>query len=125
MEEPSTTVFIWWGGMSFIAFLNVCLLVVTYRILKKKMSDLTATILYIHKCQFALASIYVVGCGFRSILPRGDIRRIVLVDSWISSVMIGRTVATIAELTFVAQWALILYEISIYIAKIFGPKPST
>ncbi len=56
------------------------------------------------------ATIYTLGCGFRSILPRGDIRRIVLFDSWISSVVIGRSVATIAELSFVAQWALILYE---------------
>ena len=60
--------------------------------------------------QFCLSGIYVLGCGFRSILPRGDIRHIVLVDSWISSVAIGRSVATVAELCFVTQWALLLYE---------------
>jgi len=35
----------------------------------------------------------------------------VLVDHWISAIAIGRTVATIAELAFVAQWAFILHEI--------------
>lgn len=64
----------------------------------------------IRKGQLFLSSLYTIGCGFRSVFPRGDIRRIVLFDSWISSVVIGRSVATIAELSFVAQWSLILYE---------------
>ena len=34
-----------------------------------------------------------------------------MVDHWISAIAIGRSVATIAELAFVAQWSLILYEI--------------
>jgi hypothetical protein len=38
--------------------------------------------------------------------------RLCLVDSWLSSVVVGRSVATIAELCFVAQWALILRETS-------------
>lgn len=58
-----------------------------------------------------LAAIYVFGCGFRSILPRGDVRRIVLVDHWISAIAIDRSVATIAEISFAAQWAFILFEI--------------
>lgn len=37
-----------------------------------------------------------------------DIARQVAVDSWLPSVIIGRTVATLAELCFVAQWALML-----------------
>jgi hypothetical protein len=53
----------------------------------------------------------VLGCAFRGLLPRADVQRIVLYDSWLSSVFVGRTVATIAELCFVAQWALILHEL--------------
>ena len=45
-------------------------------------------------------------------MPRGDVQRIGLLDSWISSVMVGRTVATLAELCFAAQWALFLREIA-------------
>jgi hypothetical protein len=50
----------------------------------------------------------VFGYAFRSFLPRADVQRIVLFDTWWSSVFVGRTVATIAELAFVAQWAIVL-----------------
>ena len=66
---------------------------------------------WVRKFHLALATIYVFGCGFRSFIPRGDVRRIVLIDHWISAIAIGRSVATVAELAFAAQWALMLYEI--------------
>jgi hypothetical protein len=59
-----------------------------------------------------LSAVYVLGCAFRSLLPRADVQRIVLVDSWLSSVLVGRSVATVAELCFAAQWALTLRELS-------------
>jgi hypothetical protein len=55
-----------------------------------------------------LCAAYVFGCAFRSILPRADVQRIVLFDTWLSSVAVGRTVATIAEVCFVIQWAIVL-----------------
>jgi hypothetical protein len=58
--------------------------------------------------QLLLSAAYVFGCAFRSVLPRADVQRIGLFDSWLSSVMVGRSVATVAELCFVAQWALLL-----------------
>jgi hypothetical protein len=58
--------------------------------------------------QLALSAAFVLGCAFRSALPRADVQRICLVDSWLSSVLVGRSVATVAELAFVAQWALLL-----------------
>jgi hypothetical protein len=54
---------------------------------------------------------YVFGCAFRSFLPRADVQRICLFDSWLSSVFIGRSVATVAELCFAAQWAIILRQL--------------
>ena len=39
-----------------------------------------------------------------------DIPRIVLIDSRLSSVLVGRSVATVAELCFAAQWALVLHR---------------
>jgi hypothetical protein len=62
--------------------------------------------------QLLLSAVYVAGCAFRSILPVVDIPRIVLVDSRLSSVSIGRSVATAAELCFAAQWALILHRMA-------------
>jgi hypothetical protein len=60
--------------------------------------------------QLLLSAVYVAGCAFRSSLPVVDIPRLVLVDSRLSSVLVGRSVATLAELCFAAQWALILHR---------------
>jgi hypothetical protein len=62
--------------------------------------------------QLLLAAGYVIGCGWRSWLPVYDVQRLVMVDSFWSSVIIGRAVATVAELCFAAQWALLLREVS-------------
>jgi hypothetical protein len=62
------------------------------------------------RMQLLLSAVYVIGCAYRSVLPVYDIPRIVLVDSRLSSVMAGRTIATVAELCFAAQWALILHR---------------
>jgi len=58
-----------------------------------------------------LCAAYVFGCAFRSFLPRADVQRICLFDTWLSSVVVGRTVATIAEICFVAQWAIVLHRL--------------
>jgi hypothetical protein len=60
--------------------------------------------------QLLLSAGYVAGCAWRSLLPVYDVPRLVLVDSWWSSVLVGRSVATFAELCFAAQWALILRD---------------
>jgi len=58
-----------------------------------------------------LCAVYVFGCAFRSFLPRADVQRICLFDTWLSSVLIGRSVATVAEVCFVVQWAIILHQL--------------
>ena len=60
--------------------------------------------------QLLLSAGYVAGCAFRCFLPVIDIPRIVLVDSRLSSVLVGRSVATVAELCFAAQWAFLLHR---------------
>ncbi len=62
------------------------------------------------KLQLALSAVYVAGCAYRSVFLVYDVPRICLTDSWLSSVLVGRSVATVAELCFVAQWALLLRE---------------
>lgn len=110
-SQIPTSVAIWWGGMSAIAVLNLILLIYSRKLLMSKMPSMSVMVQQVRKYQFLLASVYTIGCGFRSILPRGDVRRIVLVDHWISAIAIGRSVATLAELAFVAQWAFLLHEI--------------
>jgi len=63
--------------------------------------------------QLLLSAGYVFGCAFRSILPVYDIPRVVVVDSRLSSIVIGRSVATVAELCFAAQWALLLHGMAV------------
>jgi len=60
--------------------------------------------------QLILSALFVGGCAFRSIFPRADVQRICLYDNWLSVVLIGRAVATVAELAFMTQWAFLLGE---------------
>jgi hypothetical protein len=70
--------------------------------------------------QLLLSAAFVVGCGFRSIFPRADVQRIGLFDSWLSSVLVGRSVATVAELCFMAQWALLMHLLAREARSPFG-----
>jgi hypothetical protein len=58
--------------------------------------------------QLLYSALFVFGCAFRSIVPRADVQRICIIDSWVSAVAVGRLVATFAELGFAAQCALFL-----------------
>ena len=55
-----------------------------------------------------LSLVYVLVCGIRSVLPKADVQRICLFDTWFSSVLFGRSIATIGELAFAAQWAVLV-----------------
>ena len=114
MNQPSVHVLYWWICLSIIACINILLLFISFQILTNKMKKMPCDLFAIRKWQFIFSSFYVLGCAFRSFVPRGDIERIVLIDSWVSSILLGRSVATIAELCFVAQWSLILHEIGKY-----------
>lgn len=105
------TVMTWWTGLCCLAFVNFYLLLLIYRMHQRHKRNMSKQMIQLRNLMFILATLYTLGCGFRSVFPRGDLLRIVLYDSWISSVVIGRTVATIAELSFVAQWSLLLHEI--------------
>ncbi|HEY3783796.1 MAG TPA: hypothetical protein VGL55_00775 [Steroidobacteraceae bacterium] len=70
--------------------------------------------------QLLLSAVYVFVCAFRSVLPVYDIPRIVLVDSRLSRVIVGRSVATVGELCFAAQWALILHRLALLSHSPFG-----
>ncbi len=59
-----------------------------------------------------LAGIYTLGCGSRSIVPRADVERFCLWDTWFSNVFVGRSIATIAELAFAIEGAIVLYVMS-------------
>lgn len=95
-----------------MAAVNLSAWAVCAVVLYRKRGSLSGEDFYLRRLQLLLSAGYVAGCAFRSFLPVYDVPRIVMVDSWWSSVAVGRSVATIAELCFVAQWAVVLRTLS-------------
>jgi hypothetical protein len=93
---------LWWGMLTLVSGVNIAIWFLLYRQLGSA-SGIQLMLL--------LCAAYVFGCAFRSFLPRADVQRICLFDTWLSSVMVGRTVATVAEVAFAAQWAMILHQL--------------
>lgn len=101
---------IWWSALCAVSALNLGLWVYSFGTHRRATAGSTRQAA--RWPHLVLSGVYVLGCAFRSLLPRADVQRIVLVDSFFSSVLVGRSVATVAELCFVAQWALLLNELS-------------
>lgn len=106
----SNPVALWWGFLLVVSALNLVLLGalgVSYRNNAfggpRRAFALEPLAL--------LSAAYVLGCAFRAILPRADVQRICLFDTWLSSVLVGRSVATVAELCFAVQWAIVVHEL--------------
>ena len=100
----------WWSLLTLVSAINIAGWVLLYHYLQKpqtssfgKMSGMELMLL--------LCAAYVFGCAFRSFLPRADVQRICLFDTWLSNVMTGRSVATVAEVCFAAQWAIFLHQL--------------
>jgi len=88
----------WWSLLRGVSILNIALLALTA--------------LLVHPTgaagwtQLAAAAIFVLVCAFRSAFPRVDLERTVMVDHWLSSIVLGRSAATVAEMAFTLQFAL-------------------
>lgn len=104
------SVFIWWMLLCGLSAFNIIAWTLTARSLRRRRETLPAREYSLSKALLWLSALYVLGCAYRSLFPVFDVPRIVLVNSFLSSVAVGRSVATIAELSFVAQWALLLRE---------------
>jgi len=108
----SAEIFWWWFFLCTIAGFNILAWSLTALALERRQATLSPEDYYLRRAQLLLSAGYVLGCAFRSALPVYDIERFCLFDTWLSSVIVGRSVATFAELCFAAQWALLLREIS-------------
>jgi hypothetical protein len=96
---------IWWVTLTSVSLVNI----LVWFWVRKYLSQNNLAI----KWLTWLSGAYVFGCAFRSVLPRADVQRICLFDTWWSSVLVGRTVATLAEMAFVAQWAIVIYALAV------------
>jgi hypothetical protein len=99
----------WWGLLTLVSVVNIAIWFALYGTLHEPQTSAFggASI----QLMLLLCAGYVFGCAFRSFLPRADVQRICLFDTWLSSVMVGRTVATVAEVCFVVQWAIVLHQL--------------
>jgi hypothetical protein len=118
-------VWVWWSLLSAISLLNISLWIWTYGRLKTNKNAPIRQIQYLLR----LSAVYVFVCAFRSVFPRADVQKICLFDTWLSSVFVGRSVATVAELSFVAEWAIVIYllakqatsNVAMILAKLIVP----
>jgi hypothetical protein len=116
----SVSVISWRYFLCAAAAFNILVLFLSAIALKRRSDTWSPKEYSTRRALFFLSAVYVFGCAFRSAFPVYDIPRIGVVDSWLSSVMVGRAVATVAELCFVAQWALMLREISRAAGSVLG-----
>jgi hypothetical protein len=98
----------WWGLLILASSGNIALWFLLYRHFHMRPAG-TPGSSYDIELMLSLCAAYVFGCAFRSFLPRADVQRICLLDTWLSSAVIGRSVATVAEICFAAQWAIVLH----------------
>jgi hypothetical protein len=101
---------IWWTVLCVVTVINVAAWCVAAGMLGKRRAQWSADAYLARRQLLWLSAAYVLGCGFRSILPMVELPRICLHDIWISRVAITRSIATIAEICFAAQWAILLRE---------------
>jgi len=111
-DSMSRGVPVWWTALCAVSVFNLCGWRLSAAALERWKDSVGPDVYRFQRQQLLLSAVYVLGCGFRSILPRADVQRIGLYDSWASSVMVGRSVATVAELCFMIQWALLLNAVA-------------
>jgi hypothetical protein len=114
----ANTTLTWWSFLCAVSLLNVLVWSASVALLRHRQAWLHPLTWTSMRLQMWLSAGYVFGCAYRSVFPVYDVQRLCLVDSWLSSVIVGRSVATFAELCFAAQWALLLRGV----AKVTGSQ---
>jgi hypothetical protein len=119
LSEWSLAVAVWWGFLLAVSAANVVMfLLLVRRFRARARSERWRWFRIAHWGErwgerwMLLCAAYVFGCAFRAVLPRADVQRICLFDTWLSTVVVGRSVATVAEICFALQWAIVLRQIA-------------
>ncbi len=107
----SNPVALWWSFLVAVSALNIGLLL-CLRAGYRRNPLAAGNAAFALEPLLLLGVTYAFACAFRSLLPRADVQRICLFDTWLSSVLVGRSVATVAELCFAIQWAIVLRELA-------------
>ena len=121
MTEHTLT---WWSLLCAVALLNLAAWTASALWLRRRHALADPAVRRAVRLQMLLSAGYVLGCAYRSAFPVFDVQRVCLFDSWLSSVAMGRSVATFAELCFAAQWALLLRAVARDTGSPFGTAVS-
>lgn len=81
----------WNNILTIISIVNIIILIYFY--VRKKQNEIQKTMYY-------LSLIYTIVCAIRAIYPRCDSTSICLKDNFISTPFVGRSLATVAEISF-------------------------
>ncbi len=95
--------YLWWKFLCLIAVINIMVWLGAIW-MHSDMQNFSYT-------QPILSGIYVMVCAFRSFYPRIDLERYCLFDTPVSSVVLGRASATVAEIAFSIQCALLIFDL--------------
>ncbi len=96
----------WWRGLCVLGISNIVLWLGIWHFSPRENPYCAI--------QLVLSGVYVFVCAYRSIFPRIDLERLVVVDSRFSSIFLGRTAATIAEICFGLQLGLLVHQLGGY-----------
>ena len=106
-SRDSHKTFLWWKTLCSISVGNILLWTWTYANSQEDQLNLY------RKYHLILSGIYTFVCAYRSVLPRIDLERYCLFDTQFSSIVLGRSAATIAEISFATQLGLLMHEYAI------------
>ena len=112
-EDVSTAVMVWWAALRAVSVLNILVWLVVAASWWRTRDEADPGKRTYQATQLALSALFVAGCAFRSFLPWAEAPRYCLSGSPLSSAAIARTVATVAELALVTQWALTMREMAV------------
>ena len=106
LVQADARVLSWWRTLCALAVLNVCLWLAVLHF--GRASGVSGGL------QLALSGVYVLVCAYRSMFPRVDLERLVVVDTHLSSIFLGRAAATVAEICFALQLGLLVHQLGVH-----------
>jgi len=95
-------VYVWWVGLSLMSVVNIGVYGVLV-VLPGRMLTFYG----------ACGGAFVFGCAFRSFFPRVDLERKVVFQCFPSAIFLGRTAATVAEISFAFLYERLLNEVAV------------
>lgn len=97
---------LWWSRLTRLAIFNVLLWLWTYSLHRDNIDGD-----FYKGMNLKCSGIYVIVCAYRSFYPRIDLERYCMFDHHLSSIFLGRAAATVAEISFSIQFALLLHQL--------------